>query len=92
MDESFQLRAKRMLGPRQPAGLDYDVLTATLISQQAKSPTARAQNLYDRAAAADAAPEMLAETLLGGPEWQDAASAQLGCFNRAEVKRRRNSP
>ena len=35
MDESFQLRAKRMLGSRQPAGLDYDVLTATLIAQQA---------------------------------------------------------
>lgn len=92
MDESFQLRAKRMLGPRQPAALDYDVLTATLTSQQAKSPAARAQNLYDRAAAADAAPELLAETLLGGPEWQDAATAQSGCFNRAEVKRRRNSP
>ena len=92
MDESFQLRAKRMLGPRQPAALDYDVLTATLISEQAKTPAARAQSRYDRAAASDAAPEMLAETLLGGPEWQDAATAQRGCFNRAEVKRRRNSP
>lgn len=92
MDETFQLRARRMLGPRQPAALDYDMLTATLISQQAKTPAARAQNQFDRAAAADAAPEMLAETLLGGPEWQDAATAQRGCFNRAEVKRRRNSP
>ena len=92
MDETFQLRAKRMLGPRQQAALDYDVLTATLSSQQAQTPTARAQCLYDRATAAEAGPEMLAATLLGGPEWQDAASAQRGCFNRAEVKRRRNSP
>jgi hypothetical protein len=92
MDETFQLRARRMLGPGQPAALDYDVLTATLISQQAKTPAARAQSQYDRAAAADATPEMLAETLLGGPEWQEAATAQRGCFNRAEVKRRRNSP
>jgi hypothetical protein len=92
MDETFQLRAKRMLGPRQQAALDYDVLTATLTSQQAQTPAARAQSQYDRAAAAEAGPEMLATTLLGGPEWQDAASAQRGCFNRAEVKRRRNSP
>ena len=92
MDESFQLRAKRMLGPRQPAALDYDMLTAPLLSQPANTPAARAQNQFDRAAAADAAPEMLAETLLGGPEWQEAATAQRGCFNRAEVKRRRNLP
>jgi len=92
MDETFQLRARRMLGARQPAALDFDVLTATLLSQQVKTPTARAQNRFDRAAAADAAPEMLAETLLAGPEWQDAATARHGCFNRAEVKRRRNSP
>lgn len=92
MDETFQLRAKRMLGPRQPAALDYDMLTATLISQQAKTLAARAQNRFDRAAAADAEPEMLAETLLGGADWQEATTAQHGCFNRAEVKRRRNLP
>ena len=74
MDETFQLRAKRMLGTRQQAALDYEVLTATLISQQATTP------------------ELLAETLLGGLDWQDAATAQPGCFNRAEVKRRRNAP
>ena len=92
MDETFQLRAKRMLGTRQQAALDYEVLTATLISQQATTPAARAQHRFDRAAMADADPEMLAETLLGGPEWQDAATDPHGCFNRAEVKRRRNSP
>jgi len=50
------------------------------------------QHRFDRAAMADAGPEMLAETLLGGPEWQDAATVHHGCFNRAEVKRRRNAP
>jgi hypothetical protein len=92
MDETFQLRTQRMLGPRQQAALDFDVLSATLSAQQAQTPAARAQSLFDRAAAADAEPEMLAATLLGGPEWQEAATAQRGCFNRAEVKRRRNSP
>ena len=92
MDESFQLRAKRMLGPRQPAALDYEVLSAALSAQQAKTPAARAQHLFDRAAAADAEPELLAETLLGSAAGQEAGGAQRGCFNRAEVKRRRNSP
>lgn len=92
MDETFQLRARRMLGPRQQASLDYDVLSAALSAQQASTPAARAQSRFDRAAAADAEPEILAATLLGGPEWRDAAAAQRGCFNRAEVKRRRNSP
>jgi hypothetical protein len=92
MDETFQLRAKRMLGPSQEAALDYDVLTAALTAQQAGTPAARAQGRFDRAAAADAEPEILAATLLGGPEWQEAATAQRGCFNCAEVKRRRKTP
>ena len=92
MDETFQLRAKRMLGPRQPASLDYDLLSATLIAQQAGSPAARAQGRFDRAAAAEAEPELLAETLLAGPAWQEASAARRGCFNRAEVKRREKLP
>ena len=92
MDESFQLRAKRMLGPRHQAPLDYDILSATLIAQQVESPAARAQGRFDRAAAARAEPELLAETVLAGPEWQEAASARRGCFNRAEVKRRGKEP
>jgi hypothetical protein len=92
MDETFQLRAKRMLGHRQEAPLDYDVLSAALSAQQANTPAARAQSRFDRATAADAEPEMLAATVLGGPEWQEAATAQRGCFNPAEVKRRRKTP
>jgi hypothetical protein len=92
MDETFQLRMKRMLGPRQPASLDFDMLSASLIAQQAASPAARAQAVYDRTHAAEAEPELLIETLLAGPEWQEAATAQRGSFNRAEVKRRARTP
>jgi hypothetical protein len=92
MDETFQLRAKRMLGPRQPAPLDYDLLSATLIAQQAESPAARAQGRFDRAVATGSEQELLTETVLAGPAWQEASSARRGCFNRAEVKRRRNLP
>jgi hypothetical protein len=92
MDETFQRRAKRMLGPRQPAPLDYDVLCATLIAQQAESPAARAQGRFDRAVVVEAGPELLTETVLAGPDWQAAATARHGSFNHAEVKRRRILP
>ncbi|HTU12894.1 MAG TPA: hypothetical protein VMG08_18540 [Allosphingosinicella sp.] len=81
-----------MLGPRQPAPLDYQVLSAALIAEQAGSPAARAQGRFDRAATAAPEPELLTETVLAGPAWQEAASARRGCFNRAEVKRRRKEP
>ena len=87
-----QDRSVQSFGPRQPAPLDYDVLSATLIAQQAESPAARAQGRFDRGRIAEDVPELLTETLLAGPDWQAAATAQRGCFNRADVKRRRNEP
>jgi hypothetical protein len=92
MDESFQLRAKRLLGPRQPAPLDFDVLRATLTAQQAETPAARAQGRFDRGRIVEDVPALLTETLLAGPDWQAAATAQRGCFNRTDVKRRRQAP
>lgn len=89
MDESFQLRAKRLLGEHRPAQLDFSLLSAALAAQQAASPAARAQARHDARAAPAPAAEPLIETVLAGPGWQVAASAQQGCFNRAEVKRRR---
>jgi hypothetical protein len=91
MDESFQLRARRLLGERKPAALDFSVLSATLAAQAAGSEAARAQA---RACAASppAPADPLGEIVLGGPLWPEAASAQRGCFNRAEVRRRRNDP
>ena len=91
MDESFQLRARRLLGAREPAPLDFSVLSATLSAQAAASEAARAQARAG-AAAAPAPDDPLGEILVGGPAWSEAASAQRGCFNRAEVRRRRNDP
>ena len=92
MDETFQLRARRMLGPRQPASLDYDVLSASLIAQQAASPAAPAQSRHDRAATAGPDAELLIEAVLAGPAWQEATAAQRGSFSRLEVKRRSGTP
>jgi len=89
MDESFQLRARRLLGKREPAPLDFSVLTATLAAQASASDAARAQ-ARAAAASAPAPDDPLGEIVLGGPERNEAASAQQGCFNRAEVRRRRN--
>ncbi len=50
MDESFQLRAERLLGRPQPAPLDFPMLTAGLAAQQAASAAARAQAACDRTA------------------------------------------
>ena len=91
MDESFQLRAKRLLGKREPARLDFSMLSATLAAQAAASEAARAQARAGPSCA-PAPAEPLDEIVLGGPEWNEAASAQRGCFNRAEVRRRRNDP
>ena len=91
MDESFQLRARRLLGKSEAAPLDFSVLTATLAARAAASETARAQ-ARACAASTPAPADPLGEIVLGGPERDEAASAQRGCFNRAEVRRRRNEP
>ena len=91
MDESFQLRARRLLDRREPAALDFPMLSATLSAQAAASEAARAQARAGTATA-PAPADPLGEIVLGGPEWSEAASAQRGCFNRAAMKRRRNAP
>jgi hypothetical protein len=87
MDESFQLRAARLLNGSKPAPLDYSLLTATLTAQAATSEAARAQ-----ARAVPPPAEPIGEIVLAGSAWKDAVSAQRGCFNRAEVRRRLNLP
>lgn len=91
MDESFQLRANRLLnGRRDAAPLDHDMLRATLAAQQAASPTASAQARAREKSAAPRESHPLTELLLGGSDWKEAASDQAGCFNRAESERGRN--
>jgi hypothetical protein len=92
MDESFQLRARRRSGESQPVELDFSVLSAALAAQQSASAAARAQARFDSRAAPAPGTDSLSETLLAGPQWQAAASTLQGCFNRAEVKRRRKAP
>ena len=91
MDETFQLRARRLLGKSRAAALDYSMLTALLAAQRAacaaRQPPGRATG-----GEAPAGGDPLTEIVLAGPDWQGAASAQRGCFNRAEVTRRRNDP
>ncbi|HVQ09243.1 MAG TPA: hypothetical protein VMS43_12500 [Allosphingosinicella sp.] len=92
MDETFQLRARRSIGPASPAPLDFQMLSSALIARQAATPAARAQAAFDRNTAPPPDAEPLVETVLAGPQWRQAASAQRFCFNRAEVKRRHNAP
>lgn len=87
MDQSFHLRGRRLPSEETPAPLDYQMLTAVLSAQAAASAAARAQ-----ARAVPPPAEPIGEILLGGGDWREAACAQRGCFNRAEVKRRRNLP
>jgi len=87
MDESFRFRARRLLDGSEPAPLDYAMLRATLAAQAAASAAARAQ-----ARAVPPPAEPVGEILLAGSAWKEAVSAQRGCFNRAEVRRRLNTP
>ena len=87
MDESFRFRAKRLLDGSEPAPLDYALLRTALAAQAAASEAARAL-----ARAAPPPAEPIGEILLAGSAWKEAASAQRGCFNRAEVRRRLNLP
>jgi hypothetical protein len=90
MDESFQLRARRLLGKQQEVALDFQLLTATLAAQRsACAKDARSVPAAEGATSADRDP--LTEIVLAGPDWPRAASAQQGCFNRAEAGRRRNT-
>ena len=91
MDETFQLRAHRLLGKRQATALDYSMLTAVLAAQRAACAARQAPDQAN-GCAAPAGGDPLTEIVLAGPDWQGAASAQRGCFNRAEVERRRNDP
>ncbi|MGZ8998261.1 MAG: hypothetical protein ACXW2T_05315 [Allosphingosinicella sp.] len=84
MDMAFLLRAQRLLADQPAAKLDFAVLTAVLAAQRAAG-----------AAATQPPPvakneEALVELLVAGPDWRKAASAQQGCFSRAEAGRRGN--
>ncbi len=89
MDMAFLRRAQRMLEGRAPARLDHSMLLASLAAQRAVDAGAQAvaTGAGERRRGEE---EPLVELLVAGPDWRSAASAQHGCFSRAEVKRRVN--
>ncbi len=87
MDQTFFLRAERMLVKSRPAAIDHDVLVATLAAHQAASRTAREEAQAKEADGNQSLPaDPLPELILGGRAWRNAAAAQGGCFNRAIAK------
>ncbi len=82
MDMAFLQRARRMLGESRPAPLDHGLLLAALAGR-ARLPVPEAEATIG---------EPIVEVLTGGSDWQRAAQAQGGCFNRAEAGRGRNAP
>jgi hypothetical protein len=86
VDQSFFLRAKRLLAPR-PAALSHQALLARLAEQRAAAPTVQACAEPAPTLGDDSELEALAVLLLAEPGWRVAARIQRGCFNRAEAAR-----
>ena len=84
MDVAFLLRAQQLLADREPARLDFSVLTAALAAQRASQGDTRpcgALRFHN------GEEEALVEIVLAGPGWRHAASVKLGCFSRVEAGR-----
>ena len=78
MDLSFFRRAEERFASRKAAWLDFGMLVASLRTQQAASPAARALAACpERASPVDP----VAEILLAGARWRDAVAALGGSFN-----------
>lgn len=92
MDQSFFLRAKRLLEQRPPLRIDHRELVETARAQQAASPTAAAALRAAPAADGEAGTGNLCTLLLGEEGWRRAVLKQGGCFNRAGAARRINRP
>jgi len=88
MDQSFFLRAKRLLEQSRP--LDHRALTQALQARQAASPTAAAASRYRDRAPADDDPFAICALLQAEQGWRRAVQLQGGCFNRAVAARRVN--
>ena len=87
MDVAFLLRAQRLLADRQPAKLDFSVLTAAVAARQSTGQVVRSQSRIAQVHGRNGQEEALVELLLAGPGWRQAASVQQGCFSRAEAGR-----
>ena len=90
MDQSFFLRAKRLLD-RQPAAPSHQALLEHLAAQRTASPTACASAQAPAPMDPDDQSDALAALILGEPGWRAAGRIQRGCFNRAATARRVNN-
>jgi hypothetical protein len=91
MDQSFFLRAKRLLD-RRPSVPSHSVLLDHLAAQRASSLTVRASTLLPAAAEPADGSDALCALILAEPEWRIAGRIQRGCFNRSATARRVNRP
>lgn len=91
MDESFFMRARRLLGEQARPRLDHPLLLAQITKRQAASPTARLA-IGLREISETSASEAAATLIAGASGWRGARAAQSGCFNRAVAARGRNTP
>ena len=85
MDLSFFRRAERRFASRQPAALDFGMLSSVLQAQQAVSAAAAAERL---GTAMPRIADPLPELILAGPDWRAAAAAQRGAFHPALARQR----
>lgn len=90
MDMTFMRRGERLLARDRPARLDHGLLLAALAAQRRAESSARLRIGPERREVRDE--EALVELVLAGPRWREAASAQRGCFSRAEAGRRVYAP
>jgi hypothetical protein len=89
MDQSFFLRAKRLLD-RPPVAPSLQALLDHVAAGRAASPTVKASAQAPAPVDPDNQSDALAALILGEPGWRTAGRIQHGCFNRAETARRSN--
>ena len=91
MDQSFLLRAKRLLEQRPAERIDHEALVKAIAADRAASPTVAALARPGAAPRNETGTRSVAALLLGEPDWRRAAEQQGGCFNRAVAARRLNT-
>ena len=91
MDQSFLLRAKRLLQQRSLERIDHEALIRAVAADRAASPTATASARPDSFVPTATGTGSVATLLLAEPEWRKAAELQGGCFNRAVAARGLNT-
>ena len=91
MDQSFLLRAKRLLDQRGAERIDHDALVEAIAARRAASPTVAASALCETVTPEETSTRSVAALLLAEDGWRRSAEHQGGCFNRAVAARGLNT-